>query len=98
MDLVYFKDFRLQVKEMGDNRSTVVSVRLSREIVEWVNQHGGSSLIKSLIYSYIAAQTIGTGNGKRAQLLQSLVEESLDKVTPPPPEIDDELQPSMQFD
>lgn len=63
---------------MSDNKSTVISVRVPCDIATWVNDRGGSALIKNVLYAYILVQTCGVGSGKRGQLIRSLIEETID--------------------
>ena len=83
---------------MSESKTTVISVRIPRDIAEWLNSKGGSTLIKSIIYAYIFTQTVGAGCGKKAQLIQSVIEESIDTL-PPPPEInEDEIPRTISFE
>ena len=61
---------------MAEINTKTISVRVPKDIAEWVNQNGGSAMVKAVIYAHIFTCTYGVYSGARMKLLQTLIEES----------------------
>lgn len=61
---------------MAEVNTKTISVRVPKDIAEWVNQNGGSTMVKAVLYAHIFTCTHGVYTGARVKLLQTLIEES----------------------
>lgn len=60
---------------MAEGKSTTLSVRIPTVVAMWVNENGGSQLLRSLLYAYIYSCSHATADAARAKVLQSIIEE-----------------------
>lgn len=80
------------------SKSSVISVRLPSEVVNWVNERGGTALLKNVLYAYILTQTCGVNSGKKGQLVRSIIDECVDADIVELSTEEENTPPSLKFE
>ena len=80
------------------SKSSVISVRLPSEVVNWINERGGASLLKNVVYAYILTQTCGVNSGKKGQLVRSIIDECVDSGISELSTEEENTTPSLKFE
>lgn len=62
---------------MATEKTSTISVRVSKRVAEWFAANGGSERVRNVLYGYLLTQTCGVSGNARAELLKTVIDESL---------------------
>ena len=83
---------------MATDKTQTVSIRVPKEIAEWLNHNGGAQTLREILYAHVMVACVKGRNEARSKLLQIIITESASSTMPDASTNDETIQPSFRMD
>ena len=84
--------------DMSVTGTKTLSVRVPNDVYQWVNENGGSAMLKAVLYAHILTRTYGVNIGAQGKLLQSIIEAGASATLEGPKELEEMMQANISLE